>query len=113
MYVEGVPCYVAFVAHFDPDEEGLLPERLKDSKGWVHGQMPVGDDVYRRFVAGKKTYIGQLELLAAVGAYTSLRAELESRRVLHMIDNKSAIAGLVKGYSRAPDSVKIVHAMAG
>lgn len=62
------------------------------------------------FVPGKKQYIGQLELLYAVAAYTSVPTELEGRRVIHFIDNTSAVAGLVKGYSSAIDSGRIVNA---
>ena len=43
--------------------------------------------------------------------YTSL-PELRGRRVVHWIDNTSAIAALVKGYSAAPDSRCMVHAHA-
>ena len=63
-----------------------------------------------RFVPGKKQYIGQLELLYAVAVFTSLPRVLAGRRVIHFIDNTSAIAGLVKGYSRAIDSGRIVNA---
>jgi hypothetical protein len=59
----------------------------------------------------RKQYIGQLELLAAVAVYYSL-PELKGRRVVHWIDNTSAIAALVKGYSGSPDSVRILHAFA-
>ena len=59
----------------------------------------------------RKQYIGQLELLAAIGVYWSL-PELRGRRVVHWIDNTSAIAALIKGYSGSPDSVRILHAFA-
>ena len=35
---------------------------------------------------------------------------LVGRRVLHFIDNTSAVAGLCKGYSNLPDSARLVHA---
>ena len=38
--------------------------------------------------------------------------ELAGRRVVHWIDNTSAIAALINGYSRAPDSCRILHAFA-
>ena len=51
------------------------------------------------------SYIGQLEILAVLFAYMSLPAAvLKGRRVMHWIDNTSAIAGVVKGYSSKPDS---------
>ena len=66
-------------------------------------------DVLQAFVH-RKQYIGQLELLAAVAAYTTFPDILRGRRVIHWIDNTSALAGLIKGYARAPDSARIVHA---
>ena len=43
----------------------------------------------------KLTYIGQLEMLAAVMTYWSV-PELRGRRVIHWIDNMGAVAALVK-----------------
>lgn len=56
----------------------------------------------------KKQYIGQLELLAAVVAYTTFPEEMRGEHVIHWIDNESAVYALVKGYSRAADSARIV-----
>ena len=94
------PAYVAFVVFF-PAERG-------QQERWVYGHAPVPAEVMDRFVA-RKQYIGQLELLAAVAVYWSV-PELRGRDVIHWIDNQGAIAALVKGYSRAPDSVQILHA---
>ena len=66
--------------------------------------------VLKQFVPGKKQYIGQLELLYAVAVYTTLPKKFANRRVIHFIDNTSAVAGLIKGYSRAIDSGRIVNA---
>jgi hypothetical protein len=66
--------------------------------------------VLKKFVQGKKQYIGQLELLYAVAVYTSAPKLLANRQVIHFIDNTSAVAGLVKGYSRAIDSGRITNA---
>ena len=57
----------------------------------------------------RKQYIGQLELLAAVAVYYSLRDRLRGRRVIHFIDNSGAAASLVKDYSRDEDSALIVN----
>ena len=57
----------------------------------------------------KSQYIGQLELLAAVVAYTTFADELQGAHVIHWIDNESAVYSLVKGYSRAPDSARVVN----
>ena len=64
----------------------------------------------------RKQYIGQLELLAAVAVYYSmahhpeLAHRLRDAPVMHYVDNFSAVAALVKGYARAIDSARIVHA---
>jgi hypothetical protein len=63
----------------------------------------------RRFCPDKKTYIGQLELLAAIVVYWSL-SWLRGRRSFHWIDNQGAIACLIKGYASAPDCLPMLHA---
>jgi hypothetical protein len=76
---------------------------------YMHASMQVSEELMRKFVR-RKQYIGQLELLAAVAAYTTFPDVLRGRRVIHWIDNTSALAGLIKGYAGAPDSASIVHA---
>ena len=80
-----------------------VPER------WVHSSAAVPDHFVERFAA-RRTYIGQFELLAAVAVYYTL-PELAGRSVVHWVDNTSALAALAKGYSRAIDSARIVHAL--
>ena len=84
--------------------EGDVPERVYMS------QHDTPSEVLRKFVPGKKQYIGQLELLYAVAPYTSCPDLFRGRQVIHFIDNTSACAALVKGYSRAIDSGLIVNA---
>ncbi len=55
-------------------------------------------------------YINLLEILAAVVVYYSLHRQLYGRQVIHLIDNTSALASLIKGYSSAADSSTLVHA---
>lgn len=51
------------------------------------------------------TYIGQLEILAVLFAYITLpRALVARKRIIHWVDNTSAVAGAIKGYSSKPDS---------
>ena len=57
----------------------------------------------------KAQYIGQLELLAAVVAYTTFPDVLAGRHVIHWIDNESAVYSLAKGYSGAADSARVVN----
>lgn len=103
MYEPGKPAKIAFVVYFPPSSGGR--------QGWFHASLVVPEAFMARFMR-RKQYIGQLELLAAVAVYYSLAADLAGRRVVHLIDNQSAIAALIKGYARAPDSVRIVHAFA-
>eukprot|EP00435_Cladocopium_sp_Y103_P048347 s363_g14.t1 len=53
----------------------------------------------------KQTYMGQLEFLACPVALSTWSQELTNTRLLHFIDNESAAATLVKGYSQKSDSV--------
>ena len=94
------PARVAFVVRFP--SKGVSGESR-----WVFGACNTPGSLMRRFVR-RKNYIGQLELLAAVAVYYSV-PEIRGRRVLHWIDNTGVIAALTKGYSRAPDSVRILH----
>ena len=56
----------------------------------------------------KKSHMGQLELLAAVLALDTWQRRLAEASVLLFIDNDSAAANLVKGYSAKSDSAAIV-----
>ena len=58
----------------------------------------------------RRQQIGQLEILAALVPYLSVPRLLAGREVLHWIDNTSAKAALVHGYSGVPDSARLVHA---
>ena len=62
------------------------------------------------FFVVKKQKIGQCEILAATAVYSSLPTLLRGRRVLHFIDNTSAISCLLHGYSGKPDSALLVNA---
>ena len=89
---------VAFVV-YDPE-----------SKRWVHGSAEVGLDTIRHFVPGKKTYIGQLEALAACAVYFSVDPDWTTDRdVIHWIDNQSTLSGFVKGYSGKEDTGLILN----
>ena len=62
------------------------------------------------FFVKKKQKIGQCEILAATAVYSSLPQILRGRRVIHFIDNTSAISCLLHGYSGKPDSALLVNA---
>ena len=53
-------------------------------------------------------HVGQLEVLAAVAAYTSRSEQLRDRDVIHFIDNTGAIFGIAKGYSADLDSARLI-----
>ena len=76
---------------------------------YTHTHCVASEEVIGKFKA-RKQYIGQLELYAALIAYTTFKRELQGRKVIHWIDNTGALAALIKGYSSVPDSAQIVHA---
>ena len=56
-----------------------------------------------------KTYIAQLEVLAAISVYFTYPELFVGRRVNHFIDNTVALSALVHGYSGRPDLAKMVN----
>ena len=56
----------------------------------------------------KQSYMGQLELLAAPVALATWSNKLQGKRLIHFVDNDSASACLVKGYSPLVDSCALV-----
>ena len=53
-----------------------------------------------------------MELVGAFTPYSALGTSVwAGRQVIHWIDNSSAVAALVKGYSSSIDSARIVQAM--
>ena len=46
-----------------------------------------------------------------MSVYYSAAELLRGENVIHFIDNSSAVAALVKGYSQKPDSAHILHAL--
>ena len=99
----GATAQIGFVI-FDPVDDTLF-----------HGWKLINQQTIDEFVPGKQTYIGQLEALAAAAAYESIneidKARLKDRLVLHWIDNTSAVAGLVKGYSPKSDTGRIINSL--
>ena len=65
---------------------------------WHRSQLDIGLDVIRHMVPGKKTYIGQLEALAAASVLETLPESMtKGRNAIMWIDNLSAKYGLQKG----------------
>jgi len=57
----------------------------------------------------RKTYIAELETLAAVSVYNTYGSLIQGRKVLHFIDNTVALSALVHGYSGKPELAKMVN----
>ena len=88
------------------------PEGLDEAYEFQHGSAELTREFMSRFMLPRKQQIGQVELMAELVAYASIDATaLAGRRVMHWIDNTSAVAASAKGYSSAIDSARIVHAM--
>jgi hypothetical protein len=84
------------------------PRRLEDYI-WYHGGGDLPGELRSAFVE-RRQQIGQVEIVGALTPYLSLPHLLAGRDVIHWIDNTSAMAALCKGYSRMPDSARLVHA---
>jgi hypothetical protein len=57
----------------------------------------------------REQYVGQLEVMAGVAAYTSRPDQFRGRDVIHFIDNTGALFGMAKGYSGDDDSARLIH----
>lgn len=89
---------------------GVVVKRPGHNLAWTACDCP--DWVLTAFQTvdrAKEQYIGQLELLAAVVAYTTFPDLLAGQHVIHWIDNESAVYSLVKGYCGAADSARVVN----
>ena len=82
---------------------------LAEHYEWSHGSAYVPEEIMQALVQ-RKQQIGQAEILGGLVPYLSMPRQLQGRDVLHWIDNTSAKAALVHGYSGAPDSARLVHA---
>ena len=61
-------------------------------------------------LAKREQYVGQLEVMAGVAAFTSRPEQFRGRDVILFIDNTGALFGLAKGYSGDDDSARMIHA---
>ena len=89
---------------------GVVVKRPGRGLAWTACDCPGwGLSAFRAVDRAKEQYIGQLELLAAVVAYTTFPDLLAGQHVIHWIDNESAVYSLVKGYCGAADSARVVN----
>jgi hypothetical protein len=107
---EGDTMDVGFIVGSPTSEAENTPatSRTVDMYTWQHGGDSIPHDLREAFVA-RKQQIGQVEIIGAIIAYLSVPAELVGRRIIHFVDNTSAIAAMTKGYSNMPDSARLVH----
>ena len=75
----------------------------------MHAWVELPQSYYRFFAEGKKTYIMQAELVAAIGAYFSVPMTLKGRPILHFIDNTGGFSALVNGYASKEDCTRFVN----
>ena len=89
------------------------PSSLADMRSmyvFEHARAAVPDSFMDAFIT-RKQYIGQIEILAGLCAYTSFGRRLRGRHVMHFVDNTSALAGMARGYAGPTDSRRLVHAL--
>ena len=87
-------------------------EQLGRAYDFFHGSAELDSGYMTRFMLPRKQQIGQVELVGAYTPYASAPIEaFRGRRVIHWVDNSSAVAALAKGYSSAIDSARIVQAV--
>ena len=65
---------------------------MRSMYAWQHAREEV-DSVFLAQFVRRKQYIGQIELLGVLVAYTMFGRQLFGRRVLHFIDNTSGLHG--------------------
>lgn len=99
------PAGMVGVVIYDPVDQGRRPEE-RESK-WRYATAGVPPELIAKF-RPREQYVGQLEVLAGVAAYTSRPAQFAGRDVIHFIDNTGALVGLAKGYSRDVDSARLI-----
>ena len=100
-------------AMYDPNKTpagmvGIVIYDPEDTESkWRYSSAAVPQDLIDKF-RKRKQYVGQLEVLAAVAAFTSRPEQLRDRDVIHFIDNMGALIGMAKGYSADVDSARLV-----
>ena len=107
---EGATLDVGYLIAVPHDATHDMPPHARTAADytWVHGGGPIPHDIRDAFVE-RKQQIGQVEIIGGLVPYLSHPALLAGRRIIHFIDNSSAVAALTKGYSNLPDSARLVH----
>ena len=90
---------------------GAVVYDTRDQSLYVASAAPPWSLLLSSWRTDRKTYIAELETLAAVAVYSTLPDLLAGRKVMHWIDNTVALSALVHGYSGKPDLAKSVNIM--
>ena len=110
---EDGPVYVYADASYERDGTNGLGVALIDPVSglrlYASGECPQW--LFDLFVHDRKTYIAQLEALAAVLVYTTFGAVLRGRKVYHFCDNTTALSAAVHGYANQPDLADASNAL--
>ena len=103
--------------HCDPMHPAFGPSLVSScSQGHLqYGSAVPPDSVTATFARSEddeplKTYIAQLEVLAAISVYYTFPEKVRGRQVNHFIDNTVALSGLVHGYARKGDLARMINA---
>ena len=83
----------------------------RDQEIYVASMAPPWHLLLSSWRTDRKTYIAELEALAAVAVYSTFPKLFAGRKVMHWIDNTVALSALVHGYSGKPDLAKSVNIM--
>ena len=76
---------------------------------YVASSAPPWDILLSSWRLDRKTYIAELETIAAISVYSTYPDLFAGRRVNHFIDNTVANSALVHGYAGKPDLAKSVN----
>jgi hypothetical protein len=79
----------------------------------LYGSLVPSDETLATLVSLElelKTYIAQLEVLAAVAVYYTFPDRIRGRRVNHFVDNTVALSALIHGYVGKIDLARMVNA---
>ena len=112
------------LSHLSTQPSGVCPADLRDTLGGDLGAVvydpvdgtaryayaaPPWRALLRSWSSHHKTFIAQLETLAALSVYSTYPDLFVGRTVNHWIDNTVALSALVHGYSGKPDLAKMVN----
>ena len=112
----GPPVVVLTDASADSAATGMLglvvydPAAPRGRRFWASARkVPPWMLAWLHRLRSKETYIGQHELTAEITPYISLPTVFKGRRVVHFVDNESALSASISGYSPQQDSSRLIN----